>query len=115
MWRCEPQPEARRVCECGGASRSRRRGESVNVAGGGPARGGGGLWIWGGGGAAGGGGGVWRGGGGGRAGGGGGCGGGGGGVGARGLDCAGCPSPRTTASPSVSPLRSAAGSSVGSA
>src|SRR5213593_3445483 len=33
MWRCEPQPEARRVCECGGASRSRRRGESVNVVG----------------------------------------------------------------------------------
>src|SRR5438445_316305 len=31
MWRCEPQPEARRVCECGGASRSRRRGESVDV------------------------------------------------------------------------------------
>src|SRR5438034_218188 len=33
MWRCEPQPEARRVCECGGASRSRRRGESVNLVG----------------------------------------------------------------------------------
>src|SRR2546426_738778 len=47
MWSCEPQPEARRVCECGGASRSRRRGESVNVAGGAAARGGGGLWKWG--------------------------------------------------------------------
>src|SRR5881396_3851445 len=33
MWRCEPQPEARRVRECGGASRSRRRGESVNLVG----------------------------------------------------------------------------------
>src|SRR2546426_6528535 len=33
MWRGEPQPEARRVCECGGASRSRRRGESVNLVG----------------------------------------------------------------------------------
>src|SRR5437870_12134144 len=33
MWRCEPPSEARRVCECGGASRSRRRGESVNVVG----------------------------------------------------------------------------------
>src|SRR5881296_533927 len=33
MWRCEPQPEARRVCECGSASRSRRRGESVNLVG----------------------------------------------------------------------------------
>src|SRR5207249_7828174 len=33
MWRCGPQPEAWRVCECGGASRSRRRGESVNVVG----------------------------------------------------------------------------------
>src|SRR5947199_4964932 len=33
MWQCEPQPEARRVCECGGASRSRRRGESVNLVG----------------------------------------------------------------------------------
>src|SRR6059036_849946 len=31
MWRCEPQPQARRVYECGGASRSRRRGESVNM------------------------------------------------------------------------------------
>src|SRR5207253_2984231 len=31
MWQCEPQPEARRVCECGSASRSRRRGESVNL------------------------------------------------------------------------------------
>src|SRR5256886_5948888 len=30
MWECEAQPWARRVCECGGASRSRRRGESVN-------------------------------------------------------------------------------------
>src|SRR2546422_6292537 len=33
MGRGEPQPEARRVCECGGASRSRRRGESVNLVG----------------------------------------------------------------------------------
>src|SRR3989454_4203992 len=33
MCRCEPQPEARRVCECGRASRSRRRGESVNLVG----------------------------------------------------------------------------------
>src|SRR5439155_10457 len=30
MWSCEPQAQARRVCECGRASRSRRRGESVN-------------------------------------------------------------------------------------
>src|SRR5207253_9568900 len=29
---CEPQPKARRVCERGRASRSRRRGESVNSA-----------------------------------------------------------------------------------
>src|SRR2546422_9712447 len=33
MWWCEPQPEARRVCECGRASRSRRRGESVYLIG----------------------------------------------------------------------------------
>src|SRR2546422_6895970 len=33
MWGGEPQPEARRGCECGGASRSRRRGESVNLVG----------------------------------------------------------------------------------
>src|SRR5438552_10704503 len=33
MWRGAPPPEARRVCECGGASRSRRRGESVNLVG----------------------------------------------------------------------------------
>src|SRR5437899_1550362 len=32
MWSCEPQPKARRVYECGRASRSRRRGEPVNVA-----------------------------------------------------------------------------------
>src|SRR5436853_7923494 len=31
MWSCEPQPQARRVCECGRASRSRRRGESINM------------------------------------------------------------------------------------
>src|SRR5213594_1669133 len=31
MWRCEPQPPARRVYECGGASRSRRRGGSMNM------------------------------------------------------------------------------------
>src|SRR5436309_15692174 len=31
MWQCEPQPEARRVYECGSASRSRRRGESMNM------------------------------------------------------------------------------------
>src|SRR2546422_3679687 len=30
MWQCEPQPRARRVDECGSASRSRRRGESMN-------------------------------------------------------------------------------------
>src|SRR3989441_4437899 len=30
MWQCEPQPKARRVDECGIASRSRRRGESMN-------------------------------------------------------------------------------------
>src|SRR6266566_2043483 len=30
MWQCEPQPKARRVDECGSASRSRRRGESMN-------------------------------------------------------------------------------------
>src|SRR5213595_1994314 len=30
MWQCEPQPKARRVYECGSASRSRRRGESMN-------------------------------------------------------------------------------------
>src|SRR5256884_541428 len=30
MWLCEPQPKARRVYECGRASRSRRRGESVS-------------------------------------------------------------------------------------
>src|SRR5438552_13119558 len=29
---CEPQPKARRACERGRASRSRRRGEPVNVA-----------------------------------------------------------------------------------
>src|SRR2546426_1183913 len=32
MWSCEPQPKARRVYECGRASRSRRRGEPVNAA-----------------------------------------------------------------------------------
>src|SRR3989454_8434743 len=31
MWQCEPEPEARRVYECGSASRSRRRGESMNL------------------------------------------------------------------------------------
>src|SRR5438046_2049242 len=31
MWQCEPEPEARRVDECGSASRSRRRGESMNL------------------------------------------------------------------------------------
>src|SRR5438094_224645 len=30
MWQCEPQPKARRVDECGSASRNRRRGESMN-------------------------------------------------------------------------------------
>src|SRR5206468_5025261 len=30
MWQCEPQPKARRVDEWGSASRSRRRGESMN-------------------------------------------------------------------------------------
>src|SRR5439155_252182 len=30
MWQGEPQPKARRVDECGSASRSRRRGESMN-------------------------------------------------------------------------------------
>src|SRR5207247_10644809 len=33
VWRGGPQREAGRVCECGGASRSRRRGESVNLVG----------------------------------------------------------------------------------
>src|SRR5919198_730853 len=31
MWSCEPQPQARRVYERGRASRSRRRGESMNL------------------------------------------------------------------------------------
>src|SRR2546427_1821080 len=31
MWQCEPEPEARRVYECGSASRSRRRGESMSL------------------------------------------------------------------------------------
>src|SRR3989442_4366916 len=31
MGSCEPQPPARRVDECGRASRSRRRGESINM------------------------------------------------------------------------------------
>src|SRR6266446_7710052 len=31
MWQCEPEPEARRVYECGSASRSRRRGESMKL------------------------------------------------------------------------------------
>src|SRR2546425_5277387 len=31
MWWCEPQPKARRVYECGRASRGRRRGESINM------------------------------------------------------------------------------------
>src|SRR2546425_934956 len=31
MWSCEPQPQARRVDECGRASRSRRPGESINM------------------------------------------------------------------------------------
>src|SRR3989442_3380250 len=31
MWSCEPRPQARRVYECGRASRGRRRGESINM------------------------------------------------------------------------------------
>src|SRR3989442_10989853 len=31
MWSCEPRPPARRVDECGRASRSRRPGESINM------------------------------------------------------------------------------------
>src|SRR2546428_7437535 len=31
MWPCEPQPKARRACECGRASCSRRRGEPVTL------------------------------------------------------------------------------------